>query len=149
MVFGTQSAPRIHLTPPSSEKYTITTSWTQHIHEKRREPTISDHETLQPEFAHPHEILHEKASLTIASPKGGEAPLDPASVEMFKSDATSTKFLAEQKALWTNTHKLSDILPRADEFDALFYVGGHGRKLPTIPSLIYEPTTQPKEQKKE
>jgi hypothetical protein len=46
---------------------------------------------------------------------------------MFKSDATSTKFLAEQKALWTNTHKLSDILPRADEFDALFYVGGHGR----------------------
>ncbi|KAF3390243.1 Glyoxalase 3 [Penicillium rolfsii] len=79
-----------------------------------------------PEFAHPWEVLHDKVSLTIASPKGGEAPLDPSSVEMFKSDATSTKFLSEQKALWTNTHKLSDVLARADEFDALFYVGGHG-----------------------
>ncbi|OOQ81751.1 ThiJ/PfpI family protein [Penicillium brasilianum] len=94
-----------------------------------------------PEFAHPHEVLHNKVSLTIASPKGGEAPLDPASVEMFKSDATSTKFLSEQKALWTNTHKLSDVLARADEFDALFYVGGHGPMFdlttdPTSISLI-------------
>ncbi|KAJ5475528.1 hypothetical protein N7539_007815 [Penicillium diatomitis] len=79
-----------------------------------------------PEFAHPWEVLHEKVSLTIASPKGGEAPLDPSSVEMFKSDETSTKFLAEQKALWTKTEKLSDVLARADEFDAIFYVGGHG-----------------------
>lgn len=82
----------------------------------------------QPEFAHPHEVLKSKTELTIASPKGGEAPLDPSSVEMFKSDATSTTFLNEQKALWTNTHKLSDMLPRAGEFDAIFYVGGHGRK---------------------
>ncbi|CAI7577861.1 unnamed protein product [Penicillium glandicola] len=79
-----------------------------------------------PEFAHPYEVLHDKVSLTIASPKGGEAPLDPASVQMFASDASSQKFLNEQKSLWTNTHKLSDVLPRADEFDALFYVGGHG-----------------------
>ncbi|CAG8001851.1 unnamed protein product [Penicillium nalgiovense] len=79
-----------------------------------------------PEFAHPWEVLHEKVSLTIASPKGGEAPLDPASVKMFESDETSQKFLKEQKALWTNTHKLADMLPRAGEFDAIFYVGGHG-----------------------
>lgn len=46
---------------------------------------------------------------------------------MFKSDPTSTTFLNEQKALWSNTHKLADMLPRAGEFDALFYVGGHGR----------------------
>ncbi|CAG7989114.1 unnamed protein product [Penicillium nalgiovense] len=79
-----------------------------------------------PEFAHPWEVLHEKVSLTIASPKGGEAPLDPASVKMFESDEMSQKFLKEQKALWTNTHKLADMLPRAGEFDAIFYVGGHG-----------------------
>ncbi|CAP85658.1 hypothetical protein E8E15_008036 [Penicillium rubens] len=79
-----------------------------------------------PEFAHPWEVLHEKVSLTIASPKGGEAPLDPASVKMFESDEASQKFLKEQKALWTNTHKLADVLPRAGEFDAIFYVGGHG-----------------------
>jgi len=48
---------------------------------------------------------------------------------MFEADAVSQKFLKEQKALWTNTHKLSEILPRAAEFDAIFYVGGHGRKL--------------------
>jgi putative intracellular protease/amidase len=64
--------------------------------------------------------------LTIASPKGGEAPLDPSSVEMFKDD-TSVNFLNTQKALWTKTEKLSDMLPRANEFDAIFYVGGHGR----------------------
>lgn len=99
---------------------------------------------IKPEFAHPHEVLHNKVSLTIASPKGGEAPLDPSSVEMFKSDATSTKFLAEQKALWTNTHKLSDVLARADEFDALFYVGGHGRTSPpnhSSPPLNPKPIT--------
>ncbi|CAG7963111.1 unnamed protein product [Penicillium nalgiovense] len=79
-----------------------------------------------PEFAHPWEVLHEKVSLTIASPNGGEAPLDPASVKMFESDEMSQKFLKEQKALWTNTHKLADMLPRAGEFDAIFYVGGHG-----------------------
>ena len=81
----------------------------------------------QPEFAHPHEVLHNKVELTIASPKGGKAPLDPNSVKMFESDPVSQTFLKEQTALWENTHKLSDVLPRAGEFDAIFYVGGHGR----------------------
>ncbi|KAJ5780503.1 hypothetical protein N7457_005663 [Penicillium paradoxum] len=94
-----------------------------------------------PEFAHPHEVLQGKVSLTVASPKGGEAPLDPSSVKMFESDAVSQTFLKEQKALWTNTHKLADVLPRANEFDALFYVGGHGPMFdltedPTSLSLI-------------
>ncbi|CAI7625143.1 unnamed protein product [Penicillium discolor] len=79
-----------------------------------------------PEFAHPHEVLHDKVSLTIASPNGGEAPVEPSSVKDYESDEICQKFLKEQKALWTNTHKLTDILPRAGEFDALFYVGGHG-----------------------
>lgn len=65
--------------------------------------------------------------MTIASPKGGEAPLDPSSVAMFK-DETSVNFLNSQKALWTNTEKLADMIPRVGEFDAIFYVGGHGRK---------------------
>lgn len=48
---------------------------------------------------------------------------------MFKADPVSQKFLAEQKALWENTVKLSDV--KASDFDAIFYVGGHGRKHPT------------------
>jgi putative intracellular protease/amidase len=81
-----------------------------------------------PEFAHPYYKLEGKADITIASPKGGEAPLDPSSVEMFKSDAESSKFLQEKESLWKNTQKLGSFLGKADEFDAVFYVGGHGRK---------------------
>ncbi|KAL4940237.1 hypothetical protein BDV06DRAFT_197143 [Aspergillus oleicola] len=79
-----------------------------------------------PEFAHPWEVLHSKTELTIASPAGGAAPLDPSSVKMFENDPVSSKFLKEQEALWKNTIKLDDVLPRASEFDAIFYVGGHG-----------------------
>ncbi|PYH48653.1 type 1 glutamine amidotransferase domain-containing protein [Aspergillus saccharolyticus JOP 1030-1] len=79
-----------------------------------------------PEFAHPWEVLHDKAELVIASPKGGKAPLDPSSVKMFESDPVSTQFLKEQEALWTNTVKLSDVASKVAEFDAIFYVGGHG-----------------------
>lgn len=64
----------------------------------------------------------------MASPKGGEAPLAPESIKLSKNDALSMKFLEEQKALWSNTVKLREMVPRADEFGALFYVGGHGRK---------------------
>lgn len=84
---------------------------------------------FQPEFAHPWEVLHKKTSLTIASPKGGKAPLDQGSVKMFESDPVSKSFLDNQEALWTNTEKLADMVPRAGEFDAIFYVGGHGRML--------------------
>ncbi|OOF96828.1 hypothetical protein ASPCADRAFT_206970 [Aspergillus carbonarius ITEM 5010] len=77
-----------------------------------------------PEFAHPWDVLQEKTELVIASPKGGKAPLDPGSIEMFKEDPVSSKFLKEQEALWTNTVKLSDV--NVSDFDAIFYVGGHG-----------------------
>ncbi|KXS98768.1 hypothetical protein AC578_9048 [Pseudocercospora eumusae] len=79
-----------------------------------------------PEFAHPYYKLEGKADIVIASPKGGVAPLDPGSVEMFKEDAESTKFLKEKESLWKNTEKLSKYIGKADEFDAIFYVGGHG-----------------------
>ena len=80
-----------------------------------------------PEFAHPYDVL-EKAGvdITVASPKGGEAPLDPSSVEMFKSDEASQTFLKTKESLWKNTHKLSDFAGKAKDFDAIFYVGGHG-----------------------
>jgi putative intracellular protease/amidase len=45
---------------------------------------------------------------------------------MFK-DEISVTFLNTQKALWANTEKLADMIPRVSEFDAIFYVGGHGR----------------------
>ncbi|KAJ5884913.1 hypothetical protein N7495_009423 [Penicillium taxi] len=79
-----------------------------------------------PEFAHPWEVLHKKTELTIASPKGGESPLDPSSVAATEADPVSVSFLKEQTDLWKKTEKLSEVAKRADEFDAIFYVGGHG-----------------------
>lgn len=63
--------------------------------------------------------------MTIASPAGGEAPLDPASVEMFKEDAASVAFL-RKKHLWENTAPLASFLGKSADFDAIFFPGGHG-----------------------
>ncbi|KAK8050783.1 hypothetical protein PG994_012513 [Apiospora phragmitis] len=79
-----------------------------------------------PELAHPYNVLTPKTELVMASPKGGEAPLDPASVKMFEQDAESVEFLNSKKAVWQNTQKLSSFRGKAAEFDALFYPGGHG-----------------------
>ena len=53
---------------------------------------------------------------------------------VFTCAMATARFLAEQKPLWTNTHTLAEMVPRAGEFDALFYVGGHGRTY--LPSLL-------------
>ncbi|KAM3476072.1 hypothetical protein MY5147_003392 [Beauveria neobassiana] len=77
-----------------------------------------------PELAHPYDVLAPKAELVLASPKGGVAPLDPSSVEAFKNDESSKKFL--DKKLWEKTAPLKDFVGRSSEFAALFYPGGHG-----------------------
>lgn len=79
-----------------------------------------------PELAHPWEVLRNRAELTYASPKGGVAPLDPISVDLFSSDPVCKDFLDNHKAIWENTQKLSTFAGRASEFDAVFYPGGHG-----------------------
>lgn len=80
-----------------------------------------------PEFAHPYdEFVKSGYELTVVSPKGGESKVDPASVEMFKSDPSSTSFFENQKDLWQKTKKLSDYVDKVSEFDAVFYPGGHG-----------------------
>lgn len=77
---------------------------------------------------HPYVALISHARITIASPQGGRAPLDPASVESFKDDAACVHYLEDKSQLWEKTEKLEKFLGRAKEFDAIFYVGGHGRK---------------------
>ncbi|KAK6863772.1 ThiJ/PfpI family protein [Apiospora arundinis] len=79
-----------------------------------------------PELAHPYNVLAPKTELVMASPKGGEAPLDPASVKAFEGDDESVQFLKTKSGVWKNTQKLSTFKGRAAEFDALFYPGGHG-----------------------
>ena len=91
---------------------------------------------VQPEFAHPYEALKDHAEITIASPKGGAAPLDPSSVEATKEDKVSVNFLKEKESLWKNTEKLSDFLGKANEFAAIFFVGGHGRESISVSTLL-------------
>jgi putative intracellular protease/amidase len=79
------------------------------------------------EFAAPFYVFKDAgAEITLASPKGGQPPLDPSSdadgaqteaTKRFKADEAAQKDLA-------NTTVLSSV--SADGFDAIFYPGGHG-----------------------
>ena len=79
------------------------------------------------EFAAPYYVFKDGgADVTLASPKGGQPPLDPSSdtddaqtddTKRFKSDEAAQHDLA-------NTAVLSAV--SADGFDAIFYPGGHG-----------------------
>jgi len=79
-----------------------------------------------PEFAHPYDVLKDHVKITVASPKGGEAPLDPSSVEASKDDKISVNFLHKDETLWKNTEKLEKFLGHAGDYEAIFFVGGHG-----------------------
>jgi putative intracellular protease/amidase len=82
-----------------------------------------------PEAAHPYYILKAAGyELVAASPNGGLAPLDQASVRAFKEDADSVKFLNDPEAQsWvSNTVKLSTLVGKSSEFKAIFYPGGRG-----------------------
>jgi putative intracellular protease/amidase len=79
------------------------------------------------EFAAPYYVFKDAgAEVVLASPKGGQPPLDPSSdTEDTQTDATK-RFKdddAAQKEL-ANTSVLSTV--SAEGFDAIFYPGGHG-----------------------
>ncbi|MCE6977407.1 type 1 glutamine amidotransferase domain-containing protein [Pseudomonas frederiksbergensis] len=79
------------------------------------------------EFAAPYYIFKDAgAQLTLVSPKGGQPPLDPKSDEPDAQTAATDRFRkdsAAQSAL-ASTGVLSTV--RAEDYDAVFYPGGHG-----------------------
>jgi putative intracellular protease/amidase len=79
------------------------------------------------EFAAPYFVLKDAGhTLTLASPKGGQPPIDPKSdAPDFQTEATK-RFKAdpEAQAHLADTLELDDIDPA--NFDAVFYPGGHG-----------------------
>lgn len=66
------------------------------------------------------------ADVTLASPAGGQPPLDPKSNEPDAQTETTKRFEADEVAMQAlaNTYKLSEVLNQ--DFDAVFYPGGHG-----------------------
>jgi putative intracellular protease/amidase len=79
------------------------------------------------EFAAPYYVLADAgATITLASPQGGQPPLDPKSDEPNVQTEATLRFKADptaQQALAT-TLTLSNLSP--DDFDAVFFPGGHG-----------------------
>lgn len=79
------------------------------------------------EFASPYYVFKDAgADIVLASPKGGQPPLDPGSdtddaqteaTQRFKRDNAAQKALASTQVLSTISDK---------GFDAIFYPGGHG-----------------------
>jgi putative intracellular protease/amidase len=79
------------------------------------------------EFAAPYYVFKDAgAELTLASPKGGQPPLDPKSDEPDAQTEATRRFRADPEAqrVLANTVKLAEVSP--DAFDAVFYPGGHG-----------------------
>ena len=79
------------------------------------------------EFAAPYYTLKNAgARLTVVSPAGGQPPLDPKSDEPDAQTEATKRFKAdpEAQAVLANTGKLADV--KAEDFDAVFYPGGHG-----------------------
>jgi putative intracellular protease/amidase len=79
------------------------------------------------EFAAPYFVFRDAdVQLTLASPKGGQPPIDPKSDLAENQTPAMTRFKQDesaQKAL-ARTARLSDM--KSEDFDTIFYVGGHG-----------------------
>lgn len=79
------------------------------------------------EFATPYYVFKDAgAQIVLASPKGGQPPLDPKSDAADAQTPATTRFRADAAAMaaLASTRKLADVIDV--EFDAVFYPGGHG-----------------------
>ncbi|MGB3145016.1 MAG: type 1 glutamine amidotransferase domain-containing protein [Maribacter sp.] len=79
------------------------------------------------EFASPYYSLLDKGvNITIATPKGGQAPIDPSSDTDDAQTEATKRYWDDKEAQEriATTKKLSDM--KASDFDAVFYPGGHG-----------------------
>ncbi|MCC9017551.1 MULTISPECIES: type 1 glutamine amidotransferase domain-containing protein [Flavobacterium] len=79
------------------------------------------------EFAAPYyELLDQGVEITIASPLGGQPPIDPKSADPASATEDTKRFDADKtlQEKLKHTHKLSTINQKG--YDAVFYPGGHG-----------------------
>ncbi|MCD0474997.1 type 1 glutamine amidotransferase domain-containing protein [Flavobacterium sp. EDS] len=79
------------------------------------------------EFAAPYyELLDQGIEITIASPLGGQPPIDPKSADPASATEDTKRFDTDKvlQEKLAHTHKLSTI--NQANYDAVFYPGGHG-----------------------
>ncbi|MDJ0366684.1 type 1 glutamine amidotransferase domain-containing protein [Hymenobacter sp. H14-R3] len=79
------------------------------------------------EFAGPYYVFQDAGvELTLASPKGGQPPLDPASDVPSAQTAATERFKKDPAAQQALAHTVTLDTIKAADFDAVFYPGGHG-----------------------
>jgi putative intracellular protease/amidase len=79
------------------------------------------------EFATPYYVLTDAgAAITIASPKGGQPPVDPKSELKDAQTPSTERFYKDNELIDKVAYslKLSDV--KQNDYDAVFYPGGHG-----------------------
>jgi len=79
------------------------------------------------EFASPYYVLADAgAELTLASPKGGQPPVDPKSESADAQSSYTKRFYGDYDLIdkMAHTFKLSEV--NEADYDAVFYPGGHG-----------------------
>lgn len=79
------------------------------------------------EFAAPYYVFRDAgAEVTLASPQGGQPPLDPKSDADDAQTAATRRFKADDAAQTALAHTTPLSSVSGDDFDAVFYPGGHG-----------------------
>lgn len=79
------------------------------------------------EFAAPYYVFRDAgAEIVLASPRGGQPPIDPKSSDPGAQTAATRRFAEDAAARAALASTLSLDQVRAEDFDALFYPGGHG-----------------------
>jgi len=79
------------------------------------------------EFAAPYYTFKDAGfTIDVATPKGGQAPIDPSSEVPDAQTAATERYYKDEEVqkVIANTHKLVDV--NAQDYDAVFYPGGHG-----------------------
>ncbi|EPR69610.1 type 1 glutamine amidotransferase domain-containing protein [Cyclobacterium qasimii] len=79
------------------------------------------------EFAAPYYLLKDNGiSITLASPKGGQPPIDPKSTEPDFQTASTKRFNEDKETQETLSSTLKLETVNQADYDAVFYPGGHG-----------------------
>ncbi|MFT6998426.1 MAG: putative intracellular protease/amidase [Cryomorphaceae bacterium] len=79
------------------------------------------------EFASPYYFLLDKGvNITVATPKGEKAPIDPSSEADGAQTADTKRYYSDSDAQKVIAHTVKLETVKAEDFDAVFYPGGHG-----------------------
>jgi putative intracellular protease/amidase len=79
------------------------------------------------EFAAPFFVFRDAdVQPTLASPKGGQPPIDPKSDLQENQTPAMVRFKKDESAQKTLAHTVKLAEVKAQDYDAVFYVGGHG-----------------------